>query len=289
MPAADLTTYTNGNFISSEVALALEKRLTSLSDWTWDVKNELSAPGSTITVNYVGTVPSAATKSVSGSYASSNFALVGVPLTFSDIDYVQVEVQEQDFINSGNEASLKNTIVDTVTKQLAKKIEDRAMALMLSSNFSSGINVGASSAYTFAAFRSNVGSGFAAGFDNPAVLLTSPYYAAVEAGQGYWGRTSNGAFDDGSRLIRSDRLITTNSLIGAIADKSAIVIGARRFAPDAGLSYGAITSKVLDSGVEVRMSLFRDIQTTGKTFFRAEVLMQAVRGNPAGLIRLTSA
>jgi hypothetical protein len=84
-------------------------------------------------------------------------------------------------------------------------------------------------------------------------------------------------------------MISAGNLIGAVFDKSAIVIGARRFAPDSGLGYGAVDTKVLENGVEIRFSIIKDSLTSGKTFFRAEVLMQAVRGNPNALRRLTSA
>lgn len=285
--ASDFGSLPGYTIVSNAIMAKLEKKVNDLSVWTTDLSSEVAGGGETVTAHYVSTHPTVGTKDITGSYVSSDMVLTPVNVSLGQPIYAQVEVNEVDFVKVSSPGKLESTIAGAIATELSKKLEDTVMALITAGNFSASSNIGASSAFTFGKYRGLVAEGFKAGFPNPLIMLNSDYLAKIEDSAGFYGRTSNGNWDDGSKLIRSDRLPTTGNLVGVVADKSAIVIAGRTLGRN-DVQVGRVDIKSTDSGLSIRYRMFED-PLSGKLYFRAETLFGAARGNPAGLVRATSA
>lgn len=273
--------------VSNTVMAALEKRINSLSQYaTLELSSALANGGETVTAHYVGSTVPTVTEKTSAGYVSSDMTLVPVSVSLGQPIYAQVEIDEVQLTKTENPLMLQDVVGGAIVKQLSKAIEDKAFNLITAGNYSGSVTAPLSG-FNFAGYRNLVAAGFKAGFEQNIVALNSDYIAKLEAEAGYYARTSNGAFDDGSTLVRSDRIPTAGNLQGFITDKSGIVIAARTLLmPTDGIGSWAIKSS--ETGLSVRWNKYYD-NKMGKSILKADLLVGAARGNPSGLIRVVSA
>lgn len=286
MADAQLASLPGFTVVSNVIEKALEKKVNDLKIWTLQLSNKVAEAGDTVTAHYVSSVPTATAKTSAG-YVAGDFGLTAVSVSLGEPLYIEIPVSETEFVKVSDPAGLESTIGDTIGRGLAKKMEDTAMALITPTNFTVAISAGASTAFTFGKYRQLVAEGNKAGFNDVNVILNSDYIAKIEDSAGYYARTSNGNFDDGSKLVRSDRLPTANSLVGVVADKSAIVCASRALpAVEAGNVQTVV--RQTESGLPIRYMKYYKPET-GKWYFRGEVFFNAAKGNPSGLQRVVGA
>lgn len=287
MADASLSSMPGFTILSTVVEDALEKKINDIAAYaTLDLSQDLAQAGETVTSYYVSTLPTVATKSASASYADGDFALTPVSVSLGIPIYAQISVDEVDMMKAGNVAKLETVIANAIILQMSKAIEDKVLGLVTASNFTNTAITSPLSAFDFAAYRNVVATGFKAGYDAPVVALNSDYIAKLEATQGFYGRTSNGNWDDGSKLVRSDRIPTTGNLTGFITNKSALVVCGRALSIPS--HYGSWSVKTTKAGLNVRYGYWYD-EKEGKNKMKCELLLGASKGNPAGLTRIVSA
>jgi hypothetical protein len=283
MSDANLGSLPGAIIISETVLAALEKKVNDIANYC-TIDTSLEIGGSACTSHYVSTVPTVSTKAASGSYTEGDFALTPVTVQLGDPKYAMVSIDEVELAKVTNPRKLQDVIGGAIVTQLSKAIEDAVFAVITAANFSSSVSAPLSG-FDFGGYRQLVAEGFKAAYANPSVVLNSDYIAALEKEQGFYGRTSNGAFDDGSKLVRSDRMPTANSLKGIITNGSGIVFASRQLPTPVGTK-GSFMTKATDSGISVRFGTWYS-EEKGKSYLKADLLMGVAKANPAGLIRVT--
>ena len=287
MADANLASLPGFTVVSNTVLAALEKKINNVADYaTLDLSAELANGGETATAHYVSSVPTVTAKTSAG-YSDGAFGLTAVSVSLGQPIYAQIAIEEVDLVKVSNPRKLEDVIAGAMIVQLGKAIEDKVLALITAGNFAATPITAAAASFDFAGYRAMVASGFKAGYANPVVALGSDHIAKLEATQGFYGRTSGGAYDDGSKLVRSDRIPTAANLVGFVTDKSGLVIAGRAL-PTPSNTKGSFIVKPTDSGLSVRFGMWYD-EAKGKSFMRAELLVGAAVGNPSALIRVVSA
>jgi len=296
LPNNTLGQSTTYDIISQTFIAALTAKLTLLEKFTQDFSNDVATKGAGI-VTRIPTVPSASTKTSTGSYSSTAATLTDVSLTLSNLDYVQFSLSAADMAKSM--VNLEETFIQPFAFALAKTVQTNIFSAITSSAFSNTVVIPASGFNVVNIIALEASCDTLNWGGEKVLLAPATYWQTTKQDpyllKGFKNDIKDQALEDGTigklegfTCIRNNVIPTNGQNLAAFAVNKGGLIFASRPLPVQANAYGTQRIVTLESGLPVLYSQYYD-PNQGCQTFRWEVLYGWASGDGSRVYRVTSA